>query len=379
MANAHPVILCHGLFGWGPSEVGGFPYWGTAMSVPSPLARHAASVGPISSMHDRACELAFQIKGGRVDYGKAHAQAAGHQRVGRIYKGRAVLHKKWSERHPVHLVGHSMGAPTIFMLQHLLATDFFGWGSNPNWVKSITSISGALNGTTATYFLGCNETTGLVEEGSIVDFLARAIELHIRLTGDLFDRFYDFDLDQWGISAQLGDRLDVQLQRIAQSPMFRGTDNAAYSITIQGLLEQDALCQTYPETYYFSSVTDQTFRGILSGHYYPEPGMNPFAIPTSLYIGHTTFKRPFYPGFRSEDWWQNDGLVSVYSQMFPRIAGNHPVGGEIGSQTRFEPGKWYHEILSDVDHIDIVALPELGKVGLQKRFYTDLFKRLAAL
>ena len=239
MANAHPVILCHGLFGWGPSESGGFPYWGTAMSVPSPLDRHPASVGPISSTHDR--------------------------------------------------------------------------------------------------------------------------------------------LDQWGISAQLGDPLDVQLQRIAQSPMFRGTDNGAYSLTIQGLLEQNALCQTYPETYYFSSVTDQTFRGILSGHYYPEPGMNPFAIPTSLYIGHTTFQRPFYPGFRSEDWWENDGLVSVYSQMFPRIAGAHPVGGEIGSQTRFEPGKWYHEILSDVDHIDIVALPELGQVGFQRRFYTDLFKRLAAL
>lgn len=120
MANAHPVILCHGLFGWGPSEVGGFPYWGTALSVPSPLDRQAASVGPISSTHDRACELAFQIKGGRVDYGKAHAQAAGHQRFGRTYEGRrAVLYQKWSEHHPVHLVGHSLGAPTIFMLQHL--------------------------------------------------------------------------------------------------------------------------------------------------------------------------------------------------------------------------------------------------------------------
>ena len=65
--------------------------------------------------------------------------------------------------------------------------------------------------------------------------------------------------------------------------------------------------------------------------------------------------------------------------MFPRIAGNHPVGGEIGLQSRFEPGKWYHEMLSGVDHIDIVALPELGKVGFQMRFYKDLFKRLAAL
>ncbi len=104
MANHHPVILCHGLFGWGPSEVGAFPYWGTAMSVRSPLPRLEASVGPISSSHDRACELAFQIKGGRVDYGEEHALWAGHDRFGRTYEGTAILHPEWSDQHPVHLV-----------------------------------------------------------------------------------------------------------------------------------------------------------------------------------------------------------------------------------------------------------------------------------
>lgn len=379
MANHHPVILCHGLFGWGPSEVGAFPYWGTARIVPSPLRRREASVGPISSSHDRACELAFQIKGGRVDYGEEHALRAGHDRFGRTYAGTAMLHPEWSDQRPVHLVGHSMGAPTIWMLQHLLATDFFGWGSNANWVKSITCIAGVLNGSTATYFLGCDEVTGLIDEDSIGDFLARAIELHIRIAGDLFDRFYDFDLDHWRIAGRPSHRLEVQLQRIAESPVFRGKDNAAYSLTIQGLLEQNALCQTHPETHYFSYVTEQTFAGILTGHHYPEPAMNPFAIPTALYIGHKTFQRSFYPGFRSADWWHNDGLVSVYSQMFPRIAGVHPVGGEIGSHTHFQTGRWYHEILNSVDHIDIVALPQLGKIGFQRRFYTGLFERLASL
>lgn len=34
--------------------------------------------GPVSSMHDRACELYYTIKGGRVDYGEEHSRECGH-------------------------------------------------------------------------------------------------------------------------------------------------------------------------------------------------------------------------------------------------------------------------------------------------------------
>jgi hypothetical protein len=65
--------------------------------------------------------------------------------------------------------------------------------------------------------------------------------------------------------------------------------------------------------------------------------------------------------------------------MYPRSAGNHPVGGVIDAETGFEPGAWYYRLLDDVDPIDVVALPQLDQVGWQKRFYRSLFARLAAL
>ncbi len=378
MANDFPVVLVHGLFGWGPGEVLDFPYWGTGLTVPSPLPRIYASVGPISSLHDRACELAFQLRGGRVDYGEAHAAEAGHNRYGKTHAG--GLYPEWSEEYPVHLVGHSMGAPTILLLQQLLAEDYFGWGSTHRWVASISSISGALNGSTATYFFGCSEGTGLVEEDSIASFLARTIELFLRATGGLFDRIYDFDLDQWGIEAMThGDDLAQYVERIAASPMFLGRDNAAYSLTLQSLLEQNVRCADHPDTYYFSYVTNQTVPGLLSEHSYPEPDMNPFLIASSLYMGREQFSHPFYKGFRSEDWWPNDGAVSTYSQRLPRSAGEHAERGAIDDAAVLEPGGWYHEELNDMDHIDIVALPQLNQIGRQKRFYRGLFERLATL
>ena len=60
-----PVVFVHGLFGWGQRDkiFRIMPYWGmTTGSLPDYLATqgyetYAASVGPLSSAWDRACEL----------------------------------------------------------------------------------------------------------------------------------------------------------------------------------------------------------------------------------------------------------------------------------------------------------------------------------
>ena len=79
---------------------------------------------------------------------------------------------------------------------------------------------------------------------------------------------------------------------------------------------------------------------------------------------------------------ENDGAVSTYSQQYPRTSGHHPVGGEFDDTTtvtHFAPGQWYYKWERGVDHLDICISPQPNQIGWQKRFYTALFARLAAL
>ncbi|SUJ64236.1 glycerol ester hydrolase; Lipase precursor [Staphylococcus aureus] len=78
---------------------------------------HQASVSAFGSNYDRAVELYYYIKGGRVDYGAAHAAKYGHERYGKTYKG---IMPNWEPGKKVHLVGHSMGGQTIRLMEEFL-------------------------------------------------------------------------------------------------------------------------------------------------------------------------------------------------------------------------------------------------------------------
>ena len=383
MPNTRPAVLVHGILGFGPKELGPCNYWGSALRVHSPIDRHEASVGPLGSAHDRACELAAQIKGTRVDYGAAHARTEGHEQFGYDFTCRGFV-PDWDEAHPIHLIGHSLGSPTVRCLQHLLEIDYWGWGSSHRWVSSISTLSGVSNGSTLVYLFDADERTGLLERSAGPTSILRFVELYTAATGGLLDSIYDFDLAYWGYERQPGESLVRYMARVAESDFLWGKDNAPYSLSLQGAYEDNGRWRTYPDTFYFSYVTEQTYRGWLTGRHYPELRMNPGMLAAATYIGQKEFVQAPIPdsGFDSSDWWENDGAVSTISQKYPHTNGDHPVGGEFGERTpahSFEPGRWYFQRLPGVDHLDVCISPQPSQIGWKRRFYRRLYESLAAL
>jgi triacylglycerol lipase len=355
--NNCPVVLVHGLFGWGPGELP-FPYWGTGTQVPSPMPIFEANVGPISSFHDRACELIAQIKGLQVDYGEEHAKLNGHARFGKDFS-QAGFYPQWDAGHPVHLVGHSAGGNTMRVAQHLLAIDFHQLGSDSSWIKSISAVSAVLNGTPLVYMLGCDPKTGLVRPtgmGGILSWAIKQASLSHAHKPDSTIR-YDLDLAHWHLNHDSSRSPEDRALLLSSSALFQGTDNLAYDLSMQGCYGVNAYAQTYPGTYYFGYATERTHKGPLTGQHYPNPLMSALLIPAATYQGWYQFgKEPPFPEWGTGQlvdalWWANDGCVPTISQYYPFINSKtvHPVHPVRGIQTleTFEPGVWYHEKIED--------------------------------
>jgi triacylglycerol lipase len=385
----HPIVLVHGLFGYGEyDDLNALvPYWGyTTGSIDKYIESYGnecyeASVGPISSAWDRACELYAQLTGTVTDYGAYHSLVHGHDRYGRDYTDKGygrLMKKEWNASNPINLIGHSFGGATSRLLLQLLtdgskeerdyaakhpstgAVSSLFEGGKGNWVYSLTTLAAPSNGTTV-----CEAFSDLV---NLVGEIAVKGAKLLSLTS--FKGVYDFQLEHYGIYAKKGEAIDKLLDRIVSSGFMKHNDNAFQDLTIDKALDINSGIKMQSNVYYFSYYGDRTKRTLLG--YSPNSRMFlPFKISGEgvckykgwtdgyYYDGYGSYKTKHYVKSTytsGASWARNDGMVNVES-------GHHPFHYENGKRVddayvesyvgvkATRKGVWYVMPVVDADHL----------------------------
>ena len=401
-AERYPTIYVHGLMGWGEHDqiYSAVPYWGlTADLMPYMTGKgyesYAASVGPLSSAWDRACELYAQLTGTTVDYGAAHAAEYNHARYGVTYD--KPLFEGWSADKKINLVGHSFGGATIRLFLDILAdgsaeeqaaakaagtevSPFFQ-GGKADWVYSLTTLAAPHNGTT---FLECC--------GDMTQFAAEASTTMAKLLGiSDFKGVYDFQLEQFGFYRKDGETVLEALDRVLHSDFLSHNDNVFRDLTIDRALELNDDIEIQPNVYYFSYAGDKTRQSTLTGERTSAVDMTPLFVPFANqmcgYYGQTTAG-----GFRiDKSWAPNDGLVNTVSALYPTDSAGRCLtqSGKTGyvqqdgySNVGYQPGVWNVMPVRHYDHGNFIAgmpVPDLASQSIPalRQFYLGLMDNLS--
>lgn len=371
--NNYPVVLVHGLGGMALN-------WMYRREIEDQGLRTIAfNVGKITSNWDRACEIYAQLKGTRVDFGVCHSRQYGHSRYGKDFTGQALF-AEWDENHKVHLWGHSMGGPTIRTLERMLRigsdcpeddSPLFKGGRN--WIASVTTMSGVLDGT------------------SLIDILDRRQQLNMLKTmvmvsagiidNTFVDVVYEIDLEHWGLEREEGESFEEYWERVEDSYFFseENEDICLYDLSIEGTRKFNNLgVLEYPDTYYFAFASERTKDSVCVGlfceapHQIAEVQMLPFLWYTANKMGklsETNFQK-------------NDGLVNFMRQFCP-----NKNDSDIWRCPHFEktwnPGHWFVYEIDYLDHVQIVMRDPVNDLFNPRRsaqlLYQEHGKRVKAL
>ena len=365
-------------------------YFGAALDVVVPGIPNVLSVrpSPCASLHDRAVEIFYELKGGTTDYGEKHSKRHGHKRFGHVYS--KPLFKEWSSKRPAHFVGHSLGGQTARMLHFLLESGFFAeYGADASWIKSITTISSPLNGAMSVYALGAKSKQKEGERSSVVPFspgfcLGIFIHLYDYMYPSILKKYtFDFGMDHYTQDTSLKDLLH---SIFVKSQMFEGEDSANFDMAPHIAREHNRVWKTLPCTYYFSFVgkltKNEKERSQSVSH------LIGFLFLTFLtwFVEILKWKHvcSSMPKGEAEERWNSgtDGLVTCISQAYPHIgpSGSVPKHRKIKSLANLpsspNPGCWY-VIDVDTHHLGIVPFP--SSYEKQRSFFIELFNKLASL
>ena len=366
--NHDPIILVHGFNGYasgtGPITGKGNYWGGNRLKIIQDYRAKGynvmeASVSAFGSNYDRAVELYYYIKGGRVDYGAAHAAKYGHERYGKTYAG---AYKDWKPGQKIHLIGHSMGGQTIRYLEELLRHGSpeeveyqkqhggdispLYKGGQDNMISSITTIATPHNGTHAADLLGNEE------------IIRQVAYDYARSKGNKLSHV-DVGLSQWGLKQREDETLVQYIQRVKQSKLWTTKDNGFYDLTTEGT---DILNQ---KTSLNPNIVYKTYQGEST-----RPGPNGTQkADVNMNIGYTLTANTIGK-VKDKAWRENDGLVSV-------ISGQYPLNQAHTSATdQVQKGVWQvTPVKHNWDHGDFVGT-DTSEVRISKEELEDFWDNM---
>ncbi len=285
--NACPVILVHGILAYGQDQRLPLSAWGGMSDYRKDLADEgweifSATLGPVSSNWDRACELFAYIRGGRTDFGAAHSARCGHERFGREYPG---VYPEWGNDRKVHLLCHSMGGQTARLMVQLLeegspeeleaapeakpgdVSPLFAGGHS--WVLGLVTLCSPHDGTSLALVSDYGSESA---KRSICALLAAASPA------------YDARLDHWGLARREGEGVAAYAARLrADVSWYLGEDGCYEDLRPAGAAELNGWVSARADVYYFSWAASDTYD--FKDRQLPNVGMQPLLVASSLAMG----------------------------------------------------------------------------------------------
>ena len=397
MANNYPVVLIHGMFGWGDGEILNdiFPYYGMITGSLEKRLRaegircFAPKVGPAAGAWDRACELWAMFKGGTVDYGEAHSKKYGHERFGRTYPIPMIpdwgLKDENGDLVKVHLFGHSFGGATMREFVHLLEdgcqeeVEMSGDNVSPlfkggkgNWVCSVTSLAAPHDGTTLVHAL-----PGMMAALRYATFAVSNI-----LGNTCFNKFYDLHMEQFGLTSIPGknNRYDQLFNIKGVLHAAQSHDNLFWDLRIDGANELNKNLHPCKDIYYFSVPTLGTKDGP-EGRPVPGRIMNPLLMPFANVMAKNDFSGKFDYCEIDKSWLHSDGLVPLGSSEAPQHEPHMLL--KDADKNNLQKGIWHVTSPAESDHGTIVGgsldYIGFGKHKIVDKYYMDHIKLLQTL
>ncbi len=377
-------VFVHGMFGWGCSEGinNHAPYWGaTTGDLMEYLTEkgyecYAASVGPVSSAWDQACELYAQLVGTKIDYGVLHSEKYSHSRFGREYKKSIIKDfEKDKDIIRLHLIGHSYGGACVKLFTHLMtngapdeigacedASELFAGGKEA-YIKSCTTLCTPHNGSTAYTYVIKKRLKPLLKAGvtAWAGVFGRSA-----LNGKLVD----FHLEHFGISEIPGEKNAPKISKSFKK-FYDTTDSIEYAISPKGAKELNDLIEISKNVYYFSYAFDSTEK--VKGKYKTKNSdffLMSMTGNALIKLGEVTddeSEKSF-----DESWLPNDGLVNVTSALYPE---DDPYKNYNDENT--EKGIWNVMPVQKGDHGTAIGL--FADKKQTREFYDNLMKMLSSL